>query len=118
VTALALADDGARGAGSALLGTVLVVAFLAAGLVPLALVRGQQTSAAFGAGVLLLNYTLRLALAVLVLSAATRSDAVDPRWTAFAVIAAALAWTAGQAAAVLGRGDHDQGGHRPPQQAG
>ena len=104
--------DGSRGVLSALLGTALVVGFLATGLVPLLLVRGQESSAALGAGVLLLNYTLRLAVAVAVLRVAGRSDAVEPRWTAYAVIAGALAWAAGQAAAVLGR--HDQAGHGQP----
>lgn len=102
VTAAAAADAGLSGAGSGLLGTALALGFLAAGLLPFLLIRGQEGSAALGAGVLLLNYTLRLAVAVLVLRLAARSDAVEPRWTAFAVIAAALAWAAGQAAAVLG----------------
>lgn len=109
VAALATAD-GTSGVLSALLGTALVVGFLATGVVPLFLVRGQESSAALGAGVLLLNYTLRLAVAVAVLRVAGRSEVVEPRWTAYAVIAGALAWAAGQAAAVLG-GDHDQAGH-------
>jgi hypothetical protein len=104
VTAVAGADAGGRGAWSALLGTALVVGFLGSGVVPLFLVRGQEASAALGAGVLLLNYTLRLALAVVVLRLASRSDAVEPRWTGLAVIAGALAWAAGQAVAVLGSG--------------
>jgi hypothetical protein len=123
VTAVAAAEAGTRGAGSGLLGTALVVGFLASGLIPLLLVRGQEASAALGAGVLLLNYTLRLAVAVLVLRVASRSDAVEPTWTAYAVIAAALAWAAGQTAAVLvpdggspdatprSAGDEDHGGH-------
>ena len=102
--------DGTAAVVAALLGTALVVGFLATGVVPLFLVRGQESSAALGAGVLLLNYTLRLAVAVAVLRVAGRSEAVEPRWTAYAVIAAALAWAAGQAAAVVG-GDHDQAGH-------
>ena len=81
VAAVGAADAGPRGAGSALLGTALVIGFLATGVVPLFLVRGQESSAALGAGVLLLNYTLRLAVAVLVLRVASRSEAVEPRWT-------------------------------------
>lgn len=114
-------DVGARGAGSVALGTALVVGFLATGVVPLFLVRGQESSAALGAGVLLLNYTLRLAVAVLVLRVAGRSEAVEPRWTGLAVIACALAWAAGQAVAVLGADPdpagpdhHDSGGHGRP----
>jgi len=102
--------DGARGVLGALLGTSLVVGFLATGVVPLFLVRGLESSRALGAGVLLLNYTFRLAAAVAVLSVVGRTDAVEPRWTGYAVIAGALAWAAGQAAAVLG-GGHDQAGH-------
>lgn len=99
--------EGGPGALSATLGAVLVLVFLAAGLVPLWLVRGGE-SAPVGAGVLLLNYTLRLAVAVAVLRLAARADAVEPRWTAYAVVASALAWTAAQAAAVL------TPGHGPP----
>lgn len=109
------ADAGGRGVVSALLGTALVVGFLATGVVPLFLVRGQEASKALGAGVLLLNYTFRLAVAIAVLRVASGSDAVEPRWTGLAVIAGALAWAAGQAAAVLRplpeQHDHDQAGH-------
>ena len=109
VALLAAGQDGARGAGSAALGVAVVVGFFAAGLLPLLVVRGQEDrGAAFGAGVLLLNYTLRLAVAVLVLRLAARSGSVEPRWTTFAVIAGALAWTAATAAVVL---RHDQAGH-------
>jgi hypothetical protein len=88
-------------------------------VVPLFLVRGQESSRALGAGVLLLNYSFRLAVAIAVLRLAGRSDAVEPRWTGLAVIAGALAWAAGQAAAVLRpvpepderQPDHDQAGH-------
>lgn len=117
VLAAAAAGDGTRGALSALLGTAVVIGFLGSGLVPLLLVRGPQASATLGAGVLLLNYTLRLALAVLVLRFASRSEAVEPRWTGLAVIAGALAWACGQAAAVL-RSDDDPAGHRPSAGAG
>jgi hypothetical protein len=109
----AAADSGPRASLSALLGTALVVGFLGSGVVPLLLVRGQQSSAALGAGVLLLNYTLRLAVAVVVLRVASRSDAVDLRWTGLAVIASALAWAVGQAVAVLRTG-HDPAGHGQP----
>ena len=113
VAAVGASSDGSHGLVSALLGTALVVGFLASGLVPLALVRRQEASAALGAGVLLLNYTLRLAVAVAVLRVAGRSDAVEPRWTAYAVVAAALTWTAAQAAAVLRRDAGPQEGHDP-----
>lgn len=108
VATVAAGQDGSRGLWSALLGTGLVVGFLASGLLPLLLVRGQEGSASLGAGVLLLNYTFRLAVAVAVLRVAGRSEHVEPRWTAFAVIAAALVWAGAQAAAVLRRDDPDR----------
>jgi hypothetical protein len=71
----------------------------------LLLVRGAEAAGAgFGIGVLLLNYSLRIAVAVAVLAVASSWDVVEPRWTTFAVIAAALAWAAGQLAAVLAAG--------------
>jgi hypothetical protein len=98
---------------SALLGTALVVGFLGSGIVPLLLMRGLESSAALGLGVLLLNYTTRLALAVVALTLVSRSGALEPRWTGLSVIVGALAWTAGQAAAVLGPHgvDRDLPGH-------
>jgi ATP synthase protein I len=101
LTAVAAAVAGPGAAVSALLGTALVVGFLGSGIVPLLLVRGLESSAALGLGVLLLNYTLRLAVAVLVLTLAARSELLDPRWAGFAVIAGALAWAGGQLVAVL-----------------
>lgn len=118
VAAVATADAGARGAVSALLGTALVVGFLASGLVPFLLVRGLEVSAALGLGLLLLNYSLRLGVAVLVLLAVLDADSLEPRWTGLAVIAGALAWAGGQAAAVLGPGEDDLAGHGPPTDGG
>jgi hypothetical protein len=112
------AQDGSGALWSGLLGAALVVGFLGSGLLPFAAASAMGGSASLGAGVLLLNYTLRLALAVAVLRVAGRSDAVEPRWTAGAVVAAAFAWTAAQAVAVLrrgpaadGQGVHDPAGH-------
>jgi hypothetical protein len=134
VAAVAAAQDGAAGAGSAALGLALVVVFLGSGALPLLLVRGLEgQGAGLGLGVLLLNYSLRIALAVAVLTVAGRSDAVEPRWTALAVIAGALSWAAGQTLAVVASGRqesrpgpapagagsepsharHDQPGHGP-----
>jgi ATP synthase protein I len=109
VAAVAASDVGLRGAGSAALGTALVLLFLGSGLLPLLLIRGQESSDAvgFGVGVLLLNYTLRLAVALVVLQVASRSESVEPAWTAYAVIATALVWTTAQAVAVLGPGTRD-----------
>jgi hypothetical protein len=123
VAALGLAQEGTRAGGSVLLGTVVAVGFLALGLAPLVLLRGGE-GAGLGCAVLALNYLLRLLGAGVVLAAAARSGAVDLDWTTYGLIAAALAWTLGQAAAVLvpagqdaghdeGAARHDEGGHGP-----
>lgn len=78
-----------------------MVLFFASGALPVLVVQGQEQRAGIGTAVLLLTYTLRLALAVVVLRAVGASDAVDARWTGFAVIAGALAWVTAQAVATL-----------------
>jgi hypothetical protein len=101
VVALAgVAREGPAEGASALLGLAVAVGFLALGTVPLVLLRGGE-GAGLGCAVVALNYLLRLLGAGVVLAAAARSGAVDLDWTVFAVIAAALGWAAGQAAAVL-----------------
>lgn len=127
VALLGAVQEGAGAALGALLGTGLVVAFLGVGVVPLLL----PTAAGAGPGCLVLatTYLLRLLAVGVVLAAAAQSDAVDLRWTAYAVVAAALVWTLAQALAVLGPGaprlppgllpvpgpdEDDQPGHGPP----
>lgn len=115
VTAVVLAlvagaADGIRGSLSVWLGAAVVIAFFWAGAVPLFVVRGREgepdrVGAAAGTALLLLTYTLRLAVAVAVLTVAGRSDTVLPRWTGLAVIGCALVWVIAQAAAVLRRDD-------------
>jgi hypothetical protein len=102
VALLGAAQQGAEPGLGALLGTGVVVAFLGAGLVPLLV--PPAAGAGPGCMVLGLTYLLRLAAAGAVLAAAARSGVVDLRWTAYAVVAAALAWTAAQGVAVLGPG--------------
>ena len=137
VTLLGAVQQGTEAALGGVLGTGLVLAFLGMGVVPLLL----PVSAGAGQGCLVLatTYLLRLLAAGVVLAAAARSGQVDLRWSAYAVIAAALTWTTAQAVAVLGPGgpqlppgllpvpddrdddrddgDHDQPGHGPPEAA-
>ncbi len=91
---------GSRGPVSAALGTLLVLLFFWTGTLPLQVVRREQDRAAFGLVVLLMNYVLRLLLAVLVLALAERADAVDNRWTGLSVIACTLVWVGTQVALV------------------
>lgn len=87
--------EGGRGVLSALLGTAVVLAFFWTGIVPILLAR-DETSKGLATGVLLLTYTLRLAVAVAVLRVAGRSDALSQRWVGLTVIGCALAWTVAQ----------------------
>ncbi len=98
----ASSGGGGRGAVSALLGTGVVVLFFWSGLVPLLLVRGQEDRAALGLGVLLVNYTLRLALALLLLRAADSAGAVDTEVLGITIIITTLVWT-GAHVALLSR---------------
>lgn len=101
----AAAAAGPRGAASVLLGASLVIAFFWTGTVPLRVVRDDQ-GAALGLAVLLLTYTLRLAVALLVLALVRRTGVVEPRWTGLVVIVCALVWVGVQTAASL-RVDRD-----------
>ena len=99
------AQDGSGALWSALLGTALVVGFLGSGLLPFAAAGAMGGSASLGAGVLLLNYTLRLALAVVVLRVGARSGGLDRRWLGISIIVCALVWTGAQVVRGLRRPD-------------
>jgi hypothetical protein len=97
---------GASGAVSALLGLLVVLGFFVTGIVPLLLVRGEdESSKGLATGILLLTYTLRLAVAVAVLRVGAAADALDRRWLGLSVIACALAWTTGQVVRGVRAGD-------------
>jgi hypothetical protein len=85
---------GGGGLATGLLATLLVVAFLWSGAVPLQITRGLESRAGIGLAVLLLTYTLRLALVLLVLRLARRAEFLDGRWLGVTVIICALTWTA------------------------
>lgn len=93
----AAAVAGRAGLLAALVGTALVLAFLWSGILPL-LVAGRGAPPARGAatGLLVLTYTLRLALALVVLRLAAGSQALAARPLGLTVIATAAAWVAAQ----------------------
>lgn len=82
---------GLAGAGVA---TLIVVAFLSTGLVPVLVTAGVRLRPGLGLAVLLLTYTLRLALALLALALIARIDVVDGRWLGVTIVATALTWSA------------------------
>jgi hypothetical protein len=92
---------GPEGLVSGLLATLLVVAFLWSGLVPLYVTRALESRVGVGLGVLLLTYTLRIALIVLVLRLAARSESLDGRWLGVTLIACALTLPAVHVAVVM-----------------
>lgn len=94
---------GERGVVSALVGTAAVALFFWSGVLPLLLTRGQEDRAALGLAVLLVNYTLRLAVALLLLRGAESADLVDGRVLGITIILATVTWTATQVA-LLTRG--------------
>ncbi len=82
------------GLAGAVVATLIVVAFLSTGLVPVLVTGGIRLRAGAGLAVLLLTYTLRLALALLALALISRIDAVDARWLGVTIVATALTWSA------------------------
>lgn len=88
---------GGRGVLAAAVGALVVLGFFGSGIVPLLLVRGEdEGSKGLATGILLLTYTLRLAVAVAVLRVGATTDLVDRRALGLSVIGCALAWTTGQ----------------------
>lgn len=85
-------SGGTDGLVSAAMGTVLVVTFFWSGMIPLFVVRRDETRAGAGMGILLLTYTLRLALVLLALRFAERLGAVDTWWVGVTIVACALTW--------------------------
>jgi hypothetical protein len=85
---------GADGTASAAIGTVIVVGFFWSGTIPVVLADGARLGAGAGLAVLLLTYTLRLAVVLLLLRLLSRNEVVDRRSLGLTVIACALTWTA------------------------
>lgn len=63
-------------------------------MVPVLLARDAKVDAALGMGVLLLTFTLRLALAFVALALISRADFVDGQWVGVTIIVTALTWIA------------------------
>ena len=85
---------GGPGPVSALLGTVMVLAFFWAGSLPFA-VAGDGTGgrAAIGFLVLGATYVLRIVVGVVVYAVASRASGLDSQVVGLTVIACALVWT-------------------------
>jgi hypothetical protein len=71
-----------------------VVGFFWSGTIPVRLTDGARLGPAAGLAVLLLTYTLRLALVLVALRLLSRAEIVDRRWLGGTIIACALTWTA------------------------
>jgi hypothetical protein len=87
---------GSEGAASAAIGTGIVVGFFWTGIIPVSLTDGARLGAGAGLAVLLLTYTLRLAVVLLLLRLLSRADVVDRRSLGVTIITCALTWTAVQ----------------------
>lgn len=82
---------GTAGLGSSALGTVLVLAFFSAGMLPF-LVAGDGSQAGLAFLVLGMTYVLRVLLGAVVYVAADRVEGVSSKAVGLTVIACALAW--------------------------
>ncbi|HSI92216.1 MAG TPA: hypothetical protein VK925_01900, partial [Jiangellaceae bacterium] len=84
---------GPEGLTGGLAATVIVVAFLSTGQVPVLIAQAPQSYAGLSLVVLLLTYALRLALVLAAFVLLNRTDFVDSRWLGLTAVAAALTWT-------------------------
>ena len=84
---------GSGGLWAAVAATALVIAFFASGALPVVLARHLPPNGMAGAGVLIVTYSLRLALIFIVLGVLTTADGVDTRWLGLTLMACALAYT-------------------------
>jgi hypothetical protein len=84
---------GTAGLWAALVATVLVIAFFASGSLPIALAKYVPPSAMAGVGLLIMTYTLRLALIFVALGAVAGADGIDQRWLGLSLVACTLAYT-------------------------
>lgn len=98
---------GTSGLIGAAIGSALVVAFLSTGPIPILLAGSGGVTAGMGAAVLLLTYTLRLALALVALVLLSQADVADQRWLGISVVVTALTWIAVHAAHAVLRSRHE-----------
>ncbi|HZY27883.1 MAG TPA: hypothetical protein VFE49_06465 [Jiangellaceae bacterium] len=85
---------GADGAASAAIGMVIVVGFFWTGTIPVSLTDRARLGAGAGLAVLLLTYTMRLAVVLLMLRLLSYVDVIDRRSLGLTIIACALTWSA------------------------
>ncbi|WP_157988008.1 hypothetical protein [Jiangella endophytica] len=78
---------------SAVIAAVLVIAFFASGALPVLLARHLPPSGLAGAGVLIVTYSLRLALVFIGLGVLTSIDSIDERALGLSLMVCALVYT-------------------------
>lgn len=91
-TAVAALSDGASGAAAALVATVVVLAFLLAGQLPVA--QAAQGRRGLGALLLLVGYSTRLLVLLVAGVAVVQAGSLDRRVLGLTAIVVGLAWTA------------------------
>lgn len=95
------ATYGASGLVSAALGALVVVAFFSTGLLPLLLAGSAAPRAGMALALLLLTYTLRLALVLLGLRLAERAEFLHAPSLGTTIIGCAVVWCALHVVAVI-----------------
>ncbi|SDT50050.1 hypothetical protein [Jiangella sp. DSM 45060] len=85
--------SGSAALWSAVVAAVLVIAFFASGALPVLLARYLPASGMAGAGVLIVTYSLRLALIFIGLGVLTSVDGLDERALGLSLMVCALVYT-------------------------
>lgn len=98
---LALTTVGWRGTLAAVIAVVFVCLFFASGLLPLLVAASAHAGTKAALGLLLVNYTVRLLLALLALTALARAQVVHMQWLGATVVCCTLAWTTAHLAAAV-----------------
>lgn len=83
--------------------TALVVGFFWSGMIPLEVIRRTDAPAATGLSLVLMTYSLRLVLVVVILMGIGALDFVDSRWTGLTLAACALVFAIVQVVAFAKR---------------
>ncbi|PSL06705.1 hypothetical protein CLV30_10291 [Haloactinopolyspora alba] len=110
---LAWVTAGTAGLVGAAGATLLVVGFFWSGMIPLFVVRELRTGAGTGMAVLLLTYTLRLAVVLMALQVSSGLDALDERSLGVTIVACALTWILVHVVTSV-RGHQPRSSARPP----
>lgn len=102
-TGAAWTSAGTEGLAAGVIATALVVGFFWSGMIPLLIVRGRDASAVAGLGIVLITYSLRLAVVLLVLGLSRSWDFADGFWIGVTIIACALTWITVQVVSTMRR---------------